>query len=56
MPGLSAKELKTRLDKVYSVFPSLASAATRKRRRYRVASSSRSPLSKALLLDPTVLL
>ena len=52
---LSAKELKNRLDKVYSVFPSLALRRNHKTATLSGGEQQQVALSKALLLDPTVL-
>ena len=52
---LSAKDLKNGLDKVYSAFPSLASRRNQKAATLSGGEQQQVALSKALLLDPTVL-
>jgi ABC-type branched-subunit amino acid transport system ATPase component len=52
---LNAKELKNRLDKVFSTFPSIASRRNQKAASLSGGEQQQVALSKALLLDPAVL-
>jgi ABC-type branched-subunit amino acid transport system ATPase component len=52
---LNSKEFKSRLDKVYSTFPSLAARRSQKAASLSGGEQQQVALSKALLLDPAVL-
>jgi ABC-type branched-subunit amino acid transport system ATPase component len=52
---LNSKELKNRLDKVFSTFPSIASRRNQKAASLSGGEQQQVALSKALLLDPAVL-
>ena len=52
---LNAKELKNRLDKVFSTFPSIAARRHQKAASLSGGEQQQVALSKALLLDPAVL-
>jgi ABC-type branched-subunit amino acid transport system ATPase component len=53
--GLHAKEVKRRLEKVYSIFPSLYARRNQKAGSLSGGEQQQLALSKALLLEPTVL-